>query len=85
MVPLPKLTEDKCKLFIYRLADSNPDHYHFTDSLKTFFMVADVRIVTDQDLSEGEIPIFDMSGYSLRHLTKVTLPVVKKYMVYSQV
>lgn len=85
MIPLPTLTENKYKLFIYRLADSDPEKYHFTDTVKTFFMVSDVRMVSEKDVPEGEVPIFDMSGYSLRHLAKITLPVVRKYMMYTQV
>lgn len=85
MVPLPKLTENNYKLYIYRLANSDPDKYQFVDSLKTFFMVADVRMVSEDVFPDGEVPIFDMSGYTLRHLSKVVLPLMKKYMVYSQV
>ncbi|KAJ8960510.1 hypothetical protein NQ318_013794 [Aromia moschata] len=43
-----------------------------------------VRMIEDQDLADGEIPIFDMKNFTVRHLTKIVLPVVKKYMVYSQ-
>lgn len=85
MVPLPKLTENKYKLFLYRLADSDPEKYQFTDSIKTFFMLSDVRMVSEKEFPEGEVPIFDMNGYTLRHLAKITLPVVKKYMMYTQV
>lgn len=84
MVPLPKPTQQNYKLFIYRLANSDPDNYNFVDSLKTFFMVSDVRMITEKDILDGEVPIFDMHGYSLRHLTKITLPIVKKYMMYTQ-
>lgn len=84
MVPLPKPTQQNYKLFIYRLANSDADKYNFVDSLKTFFMVSDVRMVTEKDILDGEVPIFDMHGYSLRHLTKITLPIVKKYMMYTQ-
>lgn len=85
MVPLPILTENKHKLFIYRLADTDPEMYQYTDIVKTFFMVSDVRMVTEKNIPEGEVPIFDMSGYSLRHLAKISLPIVKKYMMYTQV
>lgn len=85
MVPLPKLTKNNYKLFIYRLADSDPDKYNFTDSMKTFFMVSDVRMVTEKEFPDGEVPIFDMTGYTLRHLSKIVLPVLKKYMLYTQV
>lgn len=85
MIPLPKLTKNNYKLFIYRLADSDPDKYNFTDSMKTFFMVSDVRMVTEKEFPDGEVPIFDMTGYTLRHLSKIVLPVLKKYMLYTQV
>lgn len=84
-VPLPKPTKDNCKVLIYRLGDSDPDKYNFVDTLKTFFMVGDTRIMAETEIHNGEIPIFDMEGYSLRHLTKVNLPVLRKYMLYTQV
>lgn len=61
--------------------------YHFTDIIKVFFMVADVRLITpDQNgLTDGEIPVFDMAGFSLRHLTKVVLSSLRCYMKYTQV
>lgn len=48
-------------------------------------MVADLRMCTDYAESEGEVPIFDMAGYSLKHLTKINLSLLRKYMTYSQV
>ncbi|RZB41008.1 alpha-tocopherol transfer protein-like [Asbolus verrucosus] len=62
----------------------NIDKYNFVDSLKTFFMLADTRMICETEFHSGEIPIFDMEKYSLRHLTKVTLPILKKYMLYTQ-
>lgn len=49
-------------------------------------MVADVRLVTKDKnvLSDGEIPIFDMAGFSLRHLTKLVLSSMRIYMKYTQ-
>lgn len=50
-------------------------------------MVADVRMKTnDQNgLTEGEIPIFDMTGFSVKHITKVVLSTLRLYMKYTQV
>lgn len=48
-------------------------------------MIADLRMFIEGDESRGEIPIFDMANVTLRHLTKVNLPVLKKYMQYTQV
>ncbi|KAB0790242.1 hypothetical protein PPYR_15425, partial [Photinus pyralis] len=84
MVPLPKLTRENYKIFIYRLTDSDPEKYIFADALKTFLAVADLRLNFSDDFPDGEIPIFDMSGFTLKHLYKVQLPILKKYMVYTQ-
>lgn len=48
-------------------------------------MVADLRMYTDFEESDGEVPIFDMAGYTLRHLTKINLSILRKYMAYTQV
>lgn len=64
--------------------------YNFTEAIKMFFMVADVRL-TCMDADEpnsgwnGEVPVFDMAGYSLRHVTCVVLSVLRIYMKYTQV
>lgn len=84
LAPLPKLTSNNYKLFIYRLNDSDVDKFSYVDVLKVFFMVADIRIYTEDSESDGEVPIFDMGKLTLRHLTKVSLPILKKYMVYTQ-
>lgn len=84
-MPLPKPNAKNHKLFIYRLNDSNLERFSYADSLKVFFMIADIRILFDDELTDGEVPIFDMSNVTLRHLTKVSLPLLKKYMVYTQV
>lgn len=50
-------------------------------------MVADVRLATmdANGITDGEIPIFDMAGFTLRHLTKVVLSSLRCYMKYTQV
>lgn len=52
-------------------------------------MVGDIRLITPDDneggISDGEIPIFDMNGFSLRHITRVVLSTLRCYMKYTQV
>ncbi|XP_023166880.1 alpha-tocopherol transfer protein-like [Drosophila hydei] len=86
LVPLPGLTPENNKLLFYRLIDHDADKFNFTASIKVFFMVADCRFATETDgrLSDGEIPIFDMAGYSLRHLTKTVLSSLRVYMKFVQ-
>ncbi|KAJ8965413.1 hypothetical protein NQ314_004166 [Rhamnusium bicolor] len=83
-IPMPKLTKNKHKVFVYRILTNDPEKYNFVNGVKAFFIFADVRMVEEQDFPEGEIPIFDMKNFTVRHLTKIVLPVVKKYMVYTQ-
>nr|CAI5854869.1 unnamed protein product [Callosobruchus analis] len=83
-LPLPTLTEDNCKVFIYRILTNDVDKYDFVNGVKAFFIFADVRMVSEEQIPEGEIPIFDMTNFTLRHLTKIVLPVLKKYMTYTQ-
>lgn len=61
--------------------------FQFNDAIKMFFMVADVRLKTadPNGLTDGEIPIFDMAGFSVKHLTKVVLSTLRTYMKYTQV
>lgn len=64
--------------------------FNFTEAIRMFFMVADVRLVS-MDADEpnsgwnGEVPIFDMAGFGLRHVTCVVLSVLRIYMKYTQV
>lgn len=50
-------------------------------------MVADVRLAMPDPngITDGEVPIFDMAGLSLRHLTRVVLSTLRIYMKYTQV
>ncbi|KAM7347102.1 alpha-tocopherol transfer protein [Cochliomyia hominivorax] len=84
LIPLPGKTPDNYKLLIYRLIDHDADKFNFTDSIKVFFMMADCRFAIDDEDVDGEIPIFDMSGYSLRHLTKTVLSSLRIYMKFVQ-
>lgn len=84
ILPLPRTTNKNYKLILFRIANKNADNFVFSDVLKIVLMVADVRLVSEFEIADGEIPIFDMSGMSLQHLTKVTLPTLRKYMMYTQ-
>ncbi|SPP77727.1 blast:Alpha-tocopherol transfer protein [Drosophila guanche] len=86
LVPLPGLTPENNKLLFYRLIDFDADKFNFTAGIKVFFMVADCRFATENDgrMSDGEIPIFDMAGYTLRHLTKTVLSSLRVYMKFVQ-
>ncbi|XP_037934959.1 alpha-tocopherol transfer protein-like [Teleopsis dalmanni] len=86
LVPLPGLTPQKNKLLFYRLIDYDADKFDFTTSIKVFFMMADCRFSVEDEagMANGEVPIFDMAGFSLRHLTKVVFSSLRIYMKFVQ-
>lgn len=88
MVPMLKATPENYKCCIMRLIDSKTEKWNFNDVIKGFFMVADVRLVSPDpnpdNLADGEVPIFDMSGVSIWHLLKVNLSTLKLYFKYVQ-
>lgn len=86
MVPLYEVTPENYKIIVFRLISDEFDHIHFNDVIKAFFMMSDVRLITPdpKGLSDGEIPIFDMSRVSYRHLTKIVLSTLRLYLKYTQ-
>lgn len=88
MVPLTKATVNNYKLILFRLNIDDIDDIHFNDVVKVFFMMSDIRLITsdldDQELCDGEVPIFDMERVSYRHLSKVVISTVRLYMKYTQ-
>lgn len=48
-------------------------------------MIADLRLLFESELVDGEVPIIDLGNLTLRHFTKLSLPITKKYMIYTQV
>lgn len=61
--------------------------FHFNEAIKMFFMVADVRLACNDlnGITDGEIPVFDMAGLSLKHITRVVLSTLRVYMKFTQV
>lgn len=53
--------------------------------------MSDVRLAHPDQANEGdfvcsgEIPIFDMAGFTWRHATKVVISTLRVYMKYTQV
>ncbi|XP_054086526.1 alpha-tocopherol transfer protein-like isoform X2 [Zeugodacus cucurbitae] len=81
LVPLPGLTAEGYKV-------------NHTADTKAFFMVSDCRFnMYDGDVSteghletfaSGEVQIFDMNGYTLKHLSKMTFSTLRIYMAFLQ-
>lgn len=52
-------------------------------------MLEDVRLKTQYDeeygIGKGEIVVFDMTGYGVRHVAKTSIWILKTFMKYLQV
>ncbi|CAO1410375.1 unnamed protein product [Diamesa serratosioi] len=82
-VGLPKMTQDKYKVMINRLIDFDPEKFHHENITKAFFMAVDHRFSLAED-NDGDIPIFDMTGFSYKHLMKLSLTTLRNYMKFTQ-
>lgn len=69
-----------------RLVDEDPSKFNLTNMIKVFFMMSDVRLITPDinDLSDGEIPIYDAKNLSFKHLTKVVFSSLRIFMKFTQ-
>lgn len=87
--PMPKTNEKNQVISFFRFTDTDPDKYVYIDVCRTVVSMLDVRFVTinnNNELTEGEIGITDMSGLSFKHLLKsaTNITVMRSYMKYIQ-
>ncbi|XP_036339651.1 alpha-tocopherol transfer protein-like [Rhagoletis pomonella] len=94
LIPLPGLTPEGYKVSCYRLVDFDPAKVNHTADTKAFFMVSDCRFNTydgfasDEEnvetFANGDVQIFDMNGYTLKHLSRMTFSTLRIYMAFLQ-
>jgi hypothetical protein len=81
--PLSQLTEDYSRVTVLGCLDPDPANTILQDILKLGFMVQDVRMCEDYCISD--IYIMDYNRFAVGHVSKVTLPVLKKMEVCAMV
>lgn len=86
--PLPKKTSENQQISIFRLLNKDPECYVYLDLCRTVVSMLDIRFVTpdDNDLTNGEIGVIDMTGFGIKHLLKSAknLSMMRSYMRYVQ-
>lgn len=87
MVLLQQHTPENYKVCIARLVHSDSSEIILNDLFKMYLMTCDVRfhlpIEDHRKMESGEIVIFDMKNFTLRHLTRAvisTLRLISKYL-----
>lgn len=80
---LPGVTPEGNKVFIYKLEDYTPEKFNFTECVKIFIMIIDIRAL-NPDEPAGQITIFDMSGYTLKHLYSTSISTIRIFLKFLQ-
>lgn len=81
---MPKTTDKNYKLAIFK-PTKDVEYFILNVVMKTMLMVADIRLATDPVITSGEVPIFDVANVGLSHLKRVSISLIRKYMMYTQV
>lgn len=84
MAPLPKPTPEGYRVYIYKLRDTDPSKFNYADSIKAMIMYSDIRCSED-GIVPGYIITCDSKGFSMSHLTKISLGILRVFMKYIQV
>ena len=86
ILPLLEPTPENYKVCLMRLIDEDANKFDVTTSIKIFFIMSDIRLVTPDinDLSEGEIAIYDAKNFSYKHITKLVLSSLRVFMKFTQ-
>ncbi|KAJ9582715.1 hypothetical protein L9F63_022939 [Diploptera punctata] len=77
--PLPHLTPENNRVIVMGLLPSNPEMLIMNDILKMQFMILDIRMC--EDYSTSDIYVMDYKHFTMAHITKITLTIIKKMEV----
>jgi hypothetical protein len=81
--PLSPLTAEYNRVTVLGCLDPDPANIFVPDILKLCFMVQEVRMCEDYCVSD--IYIMDYNNFTVGHIGKVTLPILKKMEVCARV
>jgi hypothetical protein len=81
---LPQKTAEHHKISIFRLANKNPDEFDIVNIVRMASCSLDGRFVRQDEgeLIDGDFMVFDMSGYTFKHLMKCAsnLSLIRAYL-----
>jgi hypothetical protein len=75
--PMPQLTADCDRVVVLGLPPSDGTDFNPLNEIRLFQMMTEIRISEDYCLSD--IHVVDFSNITLRHITKITPSLVKKF------
>jgi hypothetical protein len=72
-----RLTPAYDRVVVFRLLNPDSTHFHVVNYFRMAQMIMEVRI--SEDYCRSDIHILDMTFISLGHVSKITLPLLKKF------
>lgn len=81
---LPDLTPDGCKVIFMYLKRVETEYFVLSDFIKVLTMVIDMLLMTSGTF-DGLIFVYDMKGFSLSHISRLSINMIKKYIYFLQV
>jgi hypothetical protein len=74
---MPQLTQDCDRVTTFGLHTSDNKDFNVLHFIKIGLMILEIRMCEDYYLSD--IYIMDVANYSVAHIAKITIPILKKY------
>ncbi|XP_055374829.1 alpha-tocopherol transfer protein-like [Condylostylus longicornis] len=84
-VVLEKLDAYGNRVGLCRLGDPDPDKFLYTELTKLFLMYTDAHTASSEiaNIGNGEVIIFDMKGFTLKHLSKYNFTTLKAFLRFA--
>jgi hypothetical protein len=76
-MPMPKLTKELDRVSVYGFLTTDDKEFRFWDHFKLVLLGLEIRITEDYNLKD--IFVVDFKKCGVGHLTKFTLPMMKKF------
>ncbi|XP_067010297.2 alpha-tocopherol transfer protein-like isoform X2 [Anabrus simplex] len=81
--PLPKLTPEGSRVLLYNIMDLEVKDYEFSKSTKVVLMMGAVQLL--EDICRNWVLVFDLRGFTFNHLSTITIPQLKKFLMIAQI
>ncbi|CAH1184816.1 unnamed protein product [Phyllotreta striolata] len=78
-IPLPKLTDEGYRVAIVKFVDDNPRNFRVYDFFAHTYNVTEIRL--HEDVTAGDILVYDLGNLKVGHFFKLTPVVLKKTSV----
>ncbi|CAH1107955.1 unnamed protein product [Psylliodes chrysocephalus] len=75
-IPLPKVTKEGYRVSIVKFVDDNPKNFQVYDFYAHTYNVTEIRL--HEDVTVGDILVYDFSGLKVGHFFKLTPVILKK-------